>query len=236
VRRALAYGIDRVEIARAFLGKDARPLDSSVFLPSEPEYRPNWRHYRYDPARSRSLLRQAGCVPAADGVYSCAGKPMRLDFVTTAGNPLRARVLELVRDQLAAVGVEVIPRFVQFGALFDQVLPSGAFDVALFGWLTNGGGGVRPESVCGHAQNWTGRCSRLLTRDARQVDVVLDEDERTKVLQAVDVKQSRSVTALPLVQPVMRAAIRTDLRGFVAGSDQFHFEENSEDWWLARGG
>ena len=80
VRQAIAYGIDRVEIARradAALGARAKPLDSTVFLASEPFYRPNWSVYRYDPARARRLLEQAGCRRGADGVYLCAGERLR---------------------------------------------------------------------------------------------------------------------------------------------------------------
>jgi hypothetical protein len=41
------------------------------------------------------------------------------------------------------------------------------------------------------------------------------------------------VPALPVVQPVLRAAIRTTVRGVVPGGSQFNFSQNSEDWWLA---
>ena len=35
-----------------------------------------------------------------------------------------------------------------------------------------------------------------------------------------------------VVQPVLRAAIRTRVRGFVPGGSQFNYTQNSEDWWL----
>ena len=108
VRQAIAYGIDRVEIARranADLGARARPLDSTVFLASEPFYRPNWSVYRYDPARSRRLLEQAGSRRGADGIYSCAGEPLRLRFYTTAGSAGRELAVQLMRTQLRQAGV-----------------------------------------------------------------------------------------------------------------------------------
>ena len=67
VRRALAYGIDRVALVRALYGDviaKARPLDSDVFLGTSRSYKPNWSIYRYRPALARRLLEQAGVVGA----------------------------------------------------------------------------------------------------------------------------------------------------------------------------
>jgi ABC-type transport system substrate-binding protein len=133
--------------------------------------------------------------------------------------------------QLRAVGVEIEPVFVGPG-FFTQLLPSGKFDIALFAWL-NSGGFVWPEAKCPNVQNWTGFCSRLVMRDAQQVDSIVDPRQRARVLNAVDRKLVSAVPALPVVQPVLRAAIRSTVRGVEPGGTQFHFSQNSEDWWLA---
>jgi peptide/nickel transport system substrate-binding protein len=235
VRRALAFGIDRVAITRAIQVEadqsKRRPLDSAVFLPTEQFYSPNWGAYRYDTRRAQQLLTQAGCRRGSDGVYECAGERLRLRFVTTP-DPVRAQVLELVKAQLRPVGVEIVPVFVPGSVFFAQVLPSGDFDIALFAWL-NSGGFVWPDALCGDVQNWTGFCSRLLMRDAQQVDFIVDPIQRARVLNAVDSKLASAVPALPVVQPVLRAAIRSTVRGVEPGGTQFNFSQNSEDWWLA---
>ena len=64
--------------------------------------------YRYRPAHAGRLFEQAGCRKGADGIYSCAGERLSLRFVTRAGNPGRARILELVQAQLRRSGVEVV--------------------------------------------------------------------------------------------------------------------------------
>jgi peptide/nickel transport system substrate-binding protein len=236
VRRALAFGIDRVAIARAILAEAdvhaRRPLDSTVFLPSERFYRPAWSHYRYDPARARRLLEQAGCRLGSDAIYSCAGERLSLRFATTAGSPVRERTLQLAQAQLRRAGVEVTLSFVPGDAFFGQVLPSGDFDAGLFAW-TDTGGFVWPEARCGDPQNFSGFCSRLVMRDAQQVDDIVDLRQRARVLHAVDAKLARALPALPVVQPVVRAAIRTMVRGVIPGGSGFNFTQNSEDWWLA---
>ena len=74
-----------------------------------------------------------------------------------------------------------------------------------------------------------------MTRDYKQVDVIVDPEQRALVLHALDAKLARAMPALPLVQSVQRVALRKDLRGFVPGGGIFNFPQNSEDWWLAQG-
>jgi peptide/nickel transport system substrate-binding protein len=237
VRQALAFGIDRVAIARAILrevpGAGRRPLDSTTFLPTEASYRPAWSRYRYSPARAQRLLEQAGCRRGSDRIYSCAGERLRLRFVTTAGDPVRERTLELAEQHLRAIGVDVELMFATRNAVFEQILPRGEFDAALFAWVTTGDGVAWPDVWCGHAQNWGGYCNRLTQRDLKQTDLIVDPRQRARVLNAANAKLANAVPVLPVVQPVLRAVVRTNVRGVVAGGSQFNFSQNTEDWWLA---
>jgi peptide/nickel transport system substrate-binding protein len=236
VRRALAYGIDRVAIAQE-IQSDAgaarrRPLDSSVFLPTEPFYRPNWSGYRYDVPRARRLLAQAGRRRGVDGVHSCAGQRLSLRFVTTGGNAVRERTLQLIQADLRRVGVEVELTFAAPPVVFNQILPGGQYDAGLFAWGAFGGV-AWPESRCGDVQNWAGFCSRLIMRDVQQVDRIVDPAQRARVLNAADAKLARAVPVLPVVQPLLRAIVRSNVRGFAPGGSQFNVTQTSEDWWLA---
>ena len=237
VRRALAYGIDRVQIARRVLpdlGRRARPLDSAVFVAGESSYRPNWSVYRYDPARARRLLEQAGCRRGADGIYSCAGERLQLRFFTTTGSPRRDQTLGLIKNQLKQAGVEVQPTYVPLPTFFSTTLPGGEFDAALFQWNVNRGGVAVPEAVCGDSGNYAGYCSRLTMRDVQQVDRIVHPSQRARVLNAVDRKLVRDVPLLPLFQPVLQFALKKTIRGFVPGGSPFTLHEHNEDWWLER--
>jgi len=237
VRRALAYGINRVQIARkldAELGRRARPLDSTAFFPGESAYRANWTVYRYDPARSRRLLERAGCRRGADGIYSCGGERLRLNFFTTTGSSARAQTLELIKSQLKRAGVEVQPRYLPGPAFFGALLPSGEFDAALFQWNGGAGGSVVSEAICGNESNFAGYCARLTMRDVQQVDRIVDPRVRSRLLNAVDRKLARDVPLLPLFQPVLQIALKKTIRGFVAAGPPGSFFEHNEDWWLER--
>jgi peptide/nickel transport system substrate-binding protein len=235
VRRALAYGIDRVELIRALFAEVKPPpplLDSTIYLTNERSYRPNWNVYRYRPTRARRLLEQAGCRRGADRIYECAGERLSLVFVTTAGNPLRKRTLEIVQAQLKQVGVEVVPSYVPNADILVQ-LPSGNFDVALFLWIDK----AAPEEVqgryrCGGEQNYAGYCSRLYTSDINQLERIIDPKRKAVVANRADLRMAGDVPVLPLYQRPFTFGLRKHIQGFVPngfGSIVW----SAENWWLA---
>jgi peptide/nickel transport system substrate-binding protein len=235
VRQAIAYGIDRGAIARDLFGASAPPvLDSTMYLPSEKSYEPNWSRYRYRPAEARRLLERAGCSRGSDGVYSCAGERLRLRFVTSAGVPFRARNLELVTTQLRRVGVEVDPSFAPNALLFETILPSGEFDVALFGL-----GKPSPESLentyrCD--ESFTGRCNRLVNADYDQLDRIVLPSRRVAVANRIDRRLVTEVPALPLFQTPLTYVVRKGVEGVVPNGfgalTTGGVFWNAETWWL----
>jgi peptide/nickel transport system substrate-binding protein len=236
VRRALAYGINRVGIVRALFGEidpKLRPLDSNVFLAQSPFYEPNWRIYRYRPEEARRLLQQSGCRQGADGIYVCKGQKLSLILFTTAGNVGRERIAQLVQAQLRRVGIEVIPRYAPAVILFDQILPSGNWDLALFGYAYGPDPYGRDEFFgCGGSDNWTGYCQRLVTRDLDQADRILDQVHQARVLNRADAQMARDVPVIPLLQGRLAAYRRSNIRNFVMSFPTDYWK--AENWWLAR--
>jgi peptide/nickel transport system substrate-binding protein len=240
VRRALAYGIDRVEIAHAIgeltgAGDAAlEPLDSVVFMANSAHYQPDWNGYRDRPALARRLLERAGCRRAEDGIYSCAGERLSLRFVTTAGVARRERTVELAEAQLRRIGVEVRPVFAPPTIFFGTIVPSGDFDLALFRWITGASTtGTSEIFGCQGPDNDTGYCDRLMTRDLAQATLIVDDKRRVKLVNKIDARLAKAVPAIPLYQNTFLFAFRATTRGVVPNGVDF-FAWNAEDWWLAR--
>ena len=240
VRRAIAYGIDRLTFAKqqpAAAFTNVEELDNLVYLKPSPHYRPNWEIYRFRPAEARRLLERAGCRTGADGVYVCAGERLSLRFVTSAapaGVGIRDRVLSFAQAQLRQAGIEVRPTFVPGPVFIGQVLPNRDFDVALFAWVIDPTFGSGDVYKCGGSQNFTGYCQRLVTRDVDQAERLLDERDRARVLNRADAQMAKDVPAIPLYQPSFTWSHRTSLRNVVL------FPRNplsgAENWWLASQG
>jgi peptide/nickel transport system substrate-binding protein len=235
VRRALAYGIDREQIVRRLYGAvdpSQHALDSLVLVTQSPAYAATWRSYRYRPARARQLLDQAGCRRGSDQIYTCAGKRLSLRFVTTSGP--REQVLSLVQAQLREVGVEVVPAFAAGRTLFDQILPGGTFDAALYSWEFTPGSSWSEVYGCGGPANFTGYCQRLVTADLNQAGRILDARQQARVLNRADARMSNDVPSLPLHQRVGTAALHTEVRNYVLHPSGLSPFWNAENWWLDR--
>ena len=239
VRRALAYGVDREAIVERFLREtdpEAAPRDSALFPQRSPYYRRNWRIYDHRPAEARRLLEQAGCRRGSDGIYECGGRRLSLRFVTTAlAGGFRPGVVELAQAQLRQVGVEVVPAFAPSNALFNQIVASGDFDVALFSWIAGpNAAGAKDIFSCGGFQNYTGYCQRLVTAGFDQAQRTLDPDQQATVLNRVDAQMVKDVPVIPLYQQTQSIAVRSELRNVgLALSTQLSPLWNAESWWLA---
>jgi len=235
VRRALAYGINRAGIVRALFGEidpKRRPLDSNVFLAQSPFYRPNWHSYGFRPREARRLLEQSGCRRSADGIYVCKGQQLSLSLFTTAGNMARERIVQLVQAQLRRAGIEVIPAYAPAVTLFDQILPSGNWDLALFGYAYGPDPYGRDDYFgCGGSDNWTGYCQRLVTRDLDQADRILDRAQQARILNRADAQMARDVPVIPLLQGLLAVYVRSNVRNFFMSFPGDYWK--AENWWVA---
>jgi peptide/nickel transport system substrate-binding protein len=233
VRRALAYSIDRAAILRALGRPNRRALQSVVYLVQSPYHRANWARYRPRPALARSLFARAGCRRGADGIYSCGGRRLSLRFVTSAGFPTRQTVLATVQAQLRRVGVEVVATYVSNSAFVPRVLPSGRFDVALFGFQFDpNAAGVATIYGCGGRDNYTGYCSRRVSRELARASRMLEGTAQARVLNDADRKIASDVPVLPLYQLAPPTAVRRSVKEFV--QLPYNPLADAENWWLDR--
>jgi peptide/nickel transport system substrate-binding protein len=238
VRRAIAYGIDRAAIARIYgaSGRAFEASQSAVFRSGSPEYRANWVRYRHRPREARRLLEQAGCLTGDDGIYRCDGVRLSLRFFTTAGaGGARERTLEFVRRQLAQVGIEVVPTYVPSLVLFQQILPSGDFDVALYNWIS-----TTPDTAldsinlygCHRPKNYLAYCQRLVTGDLDQATRILDRARLRVVLNRADAQLANDVPVIPLVDRPVLAAFYPAVEGVSLDTHAWNPFQNAENWWL----
>jgi peptide/nickel transport system substrate-binding protein len=144
-------------------------------------------------------------------------------------------VIELVQTQLRQAGIEVVPNFAQSNALFDQILRSGNFDVALFAWVAGPDPSYLSIFGCGGSLNFTGYCQRLLTRELDQAERILDAGEQARVLNRADVQLAGDVPVIPLYQQPQSVARRSTVRNFgMFLNTSVNPFWNAENWWLAR--
>ncbi|MFE1285767.1 ABC transporter substrate-binding protein [Streptomyces sp. NPDC058751] len=133
VRRAILAAVDREQIAGTVFPTGTRAA-TSVLSHTTPDYTSLAPELAFDAAKAKSLLEEAGWRTGADGIRSKDGRKLRLtvDWVPNAATNQPA--LELVQQQLKAVGVQVVLKQLQLPQL-TPIQQSGAYD-AIWGNIT----------------------------------------------------------------------------------------------------
>jgi peptide/nickel transport system substrate-binding protein len=142
VRRAVRFAIDRPAILRTVEHGEGFLTDVIV-----------WPYHRVtaddphligmDPARARRELLAAGWLPEPDGIRAKGGRRLTLHMPYQSGAPELDSIVELLRVQLRAVGIELVSRTYPHSLLFAPpadggILATGKFDMAVYSsTLTN---------------------------------------------------------------------------------------------------
>ena len=120
VRRALTQAIDRQAIIEGLLPDSGRPSPGPI-LSFMWAHDPGLKPPPFDPEGAKKLLREAGWEDRdKDGLLDREGKPFRFELETNQGSSLRADIVQMVAAQLRRVGIEAVPRTVEFGAFVTR--------------------------------------------------------------------------------------------------------------------
>ena len=128
MRRAVNLAIDRTALARLGLSPLNRSpaIVGSAYLPLE---MPGYRRVsafppRPDLRRARSL---AGAIHRTAILYACNLPPCE-------------QLAQIVKNNLAPIGIDVQPRYFDLGVLFERISrPGEPYDMAIVGWLSDDG-------------------------------------------------------------------------------------------------
>ena len=136
VRRALTLAIDRQQIIqtlRAGHGEQAiGPIGSFHWA-----YDDSLQPLPFNPDSARALLRAAGLTDGNnDTVLELPdGKPFQIEVKIPANSPINRDMAEMIRSNLAAVGVRVTTRPVDTSTLYEDMMSSERrFQGVIMGW------------------------------------------------------------------------------------------------------
>ncbi len=140
VRRAITMAVDRQEILQALQRGYGRVANAGVppfhwgYDPSVEEALP------YDPDRAAALLEEAGWLDReGEGLRKNAdGLPLTVSIKYNQGNQQRRDIAEIMQAQLREVGVQAVPRAVEWATLLQQIgTPAERdFDGVVMAWVT----------------------------------------------------------------------------------------------------
>lgn len=131
VRKAVSYAIDREAIAKNVFGGISEvgsyPMPKAVWA-----YDPKFEIYKYDVAKAKQLLDQAGWVPGSDGIRAKGGVKLSWDMPTSS-IPSRTQASESIAGMLRAIGIEAKLRTMD-NLTHTTIVRKGEFDIAYWEW------------------------------------------------------------------------------------------------------
>ena len=137
IRKALNFAIDREQILNSVLGGIGGAVGASIFPDVMPWCNKGLFPYAHDPQKACGLLESAGVRDNnQDGIREKDGKPLCLEMWTYEARAALKPTLELIRSQLARVGIHARIRVTKKGSPINQAMRQGRVHLNLQMWNT----------------------------------------------------------------------------------------------------
>lgn len=236
VREAFALCVPRQEIVNNLikpLNPDAGIMESRFIYPFQPQYDAfvsGTGGSTYDTvniARAKKLLEKAGR----------SGMTVKIGWrkKPTAPNKRRADTISLIKASCAQAGFKVVDG--GSATFFDEELPSGRFDVALYAWV--GSPQVTPNAAVyqtkagGRGGMNSGQYSNAtVDKDFNALNRQLDKTKQRALLKKIDTQLWADLVSLPLY--VFPNLVATDQRveNVQMNTTQQDLTWNAQEWSL----
>ena len=121
VRRAMTLNINRELIISKLLKGYGQAITGPFYIKGT-QNDPTIKSWPYDPEQAKKLLDEAGWIDHdGDGVRDKDGVVFRFRLSYAAGDSLYERLAVLLKDEMAKIGIEVIPDPYEWSALLPRI-------------------------------------------------------------------------------------------------------------------
>ena len=223
VRQAIAYAIDWQRLASDVYLNLGLPGMADI-PPTSWAYDASVKRYPHDPARARELLAQAGWRPGTDGVMVKNGQPFAITISTTTGVTSRAKVEQLIQQDLRQVGIDLTVHndhanmlFAVYGA--NGLLARGKFDIALFAWSytipePDDTQTLGPDQIPPSGQNYTFLADTLIGQLQKIARTNYDRAIRRDAIVRLQQREHELVPRHTIIWRANVDAVNTDMQNF----------------------
>ncbi|WP_329241820.1 ABC transporter substrate-binding protein [Streptomyces sp. NBC_01478] len=210
VRQAIGFAIDRAQIATTVFPTGTQPA-TSVLAHTTPDYTNLSSDLATDAAKAKSLLDAAGWKAGSDGIRTKDGKQLSLTVDWIPNSATNQPALELIQQQLKAVGVGLTLKQLQVTQL-APTLQSGDFDAA---WsnITRADPDILRSSFSTKLANFyrltAGSLDTALTRQAATTDAT----KRKQLVEQAQQLLVRSAAYVPVVELQTQIGVSKKVHG-----------------------
>jgi peptide/nickel transport system substrate-binding protein len=244
VREAIAHGVNRQSIIARTVGqiaKGTRPLGSRMLVPSQKGYRGTT--FAFDPGQSVALLKTLRFKKAADGYVQPnfgpqKGKDLTFTIQSTAGNTIRSQTEQLFQAQMKSIGIRI--NIQNYDAdTFGNNLPSGAYQIAEFAWVSTPFVSGNQPIYCSYTDanscgfNFTHSANAKVDALMRQGSAAASASKEVGDYNAADAILWRTMVTLPLYQVPQFFDWSNNLKGVLPNTSNTGVTWNAEDWSIS---
>ncbi len=225
-RQAVSYAINRDRMVTNIFRGLGKPQVSFISRQS-PFYANNVKEYEYNPEKAKQLLLEAGFkYNQQDQLLDWDGNRVSFVLNTNTGNEIREAMGNQIESDLAAIGIKVNFRTINFNVLINQLSNTLDWDCILLSFS----GGNEPNSgynfwaVDGNSHlfnqltvdlkernivDWETQISELYIKGAQELDLAKRKEIYAEIQQIV----AEKLPVICLVNPYSMSAIRNKITG-----------------------
>ena len=232
-RQAVAYGIDRQRMINNIFRGLGDFQDSPLSVQSPFFFKPEQGLpvYKYDPSKSKELLKSAGFKYNDQGqLLDAEGNQVRFSLITNGGNKIREAIATQIKQDLDTIGITVDVDTIAFGVLVDKLTNSLDWDAHVLGFTggtePNDGSNIWTVNGALHSFNqkpqqgkppiegqvvldWEQKISDLYIKAAGE----LDEAKRRELYIETQKITQENLPYIYLVNPLSLSAVRDKIQG-----------------------
>jgi len=210
VRQAWGYALDRPALVNRLFGPLGVKNPMNTVNPTilkdfaDPTA---WSQYTLNLTKVNDLMTSAGWTKGSDGIWAKNGQKFTAEIRSTTGNKRRELTEQILQEQLKAAGFNLTINNAKAGDLFGDILPKGAYQVALYAQVLTSFAPSNCAIMCSQnipvapkftGQNWGRINNAQLTQLYTQVDTSLDDATRMADNKKADPIAAAANVELPL--------------------------------------
>jgi peptide/nickel transport system substrate-binding protein len=228
-RQAIAYGINRQRMIDDIYRGLGQEQNSFLSIQS-PFYDKTLKGYDYNPEKAKELLLEAGFKYNSDSLLVDAdNNPVRFNLITNAGNKIREAIGAQIKNDLAAIGIQVDFQAIAFSNLVDKLSNSLDWEAHILGftgdnephapniWYVDGNLHAfnqqpqpgSPPIQGWQAADWEKKIADLYVKGSQE----LDFEKRKVIYNEIQQLQQEYVPFIYLVNPLALGAVRNCFEG-----------------------
>jgi len=175
VRLAMTHAINRPAIVE-YIQKGYGKIVTGPFYIYGKQSDPNIKPWPFDLEKAKQLLDEAGWRDTdGDGIRDKDGLPFRFKLSYPSGNETYERIIKMLKDDTAKIGVDMIPDPVEWSIFLDR-MNRRVFDAAASGW----GGTIESDPYqLFHSSQIQRRGNNYVGFNNAEADSIMEQARRT---------------------------------------------------------